>query len=369
MAVLAAAAAAVVLLAVGVYFLRPPGGTDRSQEDRKIAQDDTDRESKKTPELPRAYSNFDVALKLPPLIKEPVYQSKTPQYAVLAFGAKAHTLVWLVLDLAYDPLREKPGNKDSLYVDLNGNGDLTDPGERIPAGVITSTHEGRIAERELEQHLPQFKVGDIVTRDRKMKKYTGLTVDVGWFVPGQRYRRVTLTVNVPGRGAQSVSSPLLRFADKPADAPVIHFDGPLALRLNMSTIWHYPVDDTGKKQAAPPWYEEAPLVRGKECDLTAEIGTPGVGPGTFLLMSADIPPSDVHPVADVEFQHRDPAKPAIRVQVELTQRCCGTLFKGKVRVPEDAALGKAKVSLSFPGWADGDVSSTDTEVTVVDRRQ
>src|SRR5216684_5855606 len=32
----AAAAAAVVLLAVGVYFLRPPGGTDRSQEDRKV---------------------------------------------------------------------------------------------------------------------------------------------------------------------------------------------------------------------------------------------------------------------------------------------------------------------------------------------
>src|SRR6202043_4045331 len=71
-------------------------------------------------------------------------------------------------------------------------------------------------------------------------------------------------------------------------------------------------------------------------------------------------------IAEVEFRHRDPAKPAVLVKVDLTQRCCATLFKGKVRVPEDAAAGKAKVSLSFPGWADGNVSSTDAEVTVVD---
>jgi len=389
-----AAAAAVVLLAVGVYFLRPAGDADQSS-DREIAQAGLSLENKGSPDQrPAFFQKFlrsAVVLERPPLVKEPAYQSKSlkysnphsstlplddkelayqsksPKYAILAFGPKAETRVWVVLDLAYDPLREKPGKNDSLYIDLNGNGDLTDPEERIPVNVITSTHYDVSAKRQLEQHLPQFKAGDIVTRDGKLKKYTGLTVDVGWFVGGQRYRWVALKVNVPGRGTQSVSSPLLRFADKPADAPVIHFDGPLTMRLNMSTgILHHPVDYTGKKEAAPPWYEEAPLVRGQECDLTAEIGTPGMGPGTFALLTANIPPAEVHPIAEVEFRHRDPAKPATLVKVELTQRCCRTLFKGKVRVPEDAAAGKAIVSLSFPGWADGNVSSTDAEVTVVD---
>ena len=40
--------------------------------------------------------------------KEPVYQSK-PKYCLLVFGPKADTRVWLVLDLAYDPLKGKPG--------------------------------------------------------------------------------------------------------------------------------------------------------------------------------------------------------------------------------------------------------------------
>jgi hypothetical protein len=365
-----AAAAAVVLLAVGVYFLRQAADVDQSQGGREIAKAGIGPEKKGSLEQPQAFfqkfHQAAVVPERPPLVKEPAYKSKTPKYAVLAFGPKAETRVWLVLDLAYDPLREKPGKNDSMCIDLNGNGDLTDPGERIPVDVITSTYFDQFAKKQAEQHLPQFKAGDILIRNDKMKKYTELTVDVGWFVAGQRYRSVALNVNVPGRGTQSVSSPLLRFADKPADAPVIHFDGPLALRLNMSTIWHHPVDYTGKEEAAPPWYEEAPLVRGEECELTAQIGTPGIGAGTFALMTANIPPSDIHPVAQVEFRHRDPAKPAIRVRVELTQRCCGTLFKGKVRVPEDAAAGKAKVSLSFPGWADGNVSSTDAEVRVVD---
>src|SRR5262245_14914174 len=55
------------------------------------------------------------------LRKEPAYQSKTPQYCLLVFGPQAKVRVWLVLD------------GDALYLDRNGNGDLTDPGERLPA--------------------------------------------------------------------------------------------------------------------------------------------------------------------------------------------------------------------------------------------
>ena len=44
------------------------------------------------------------------------YQSKSPKYALLIFGPEARTRIWLVLD------------GTTLYVDRNGNGDLTDAG-------------------------------------------------------------------------------------------------------------------------------------------------------------------------------------------------------------------------------------------------
>jgi hypothetical protein len=52
------------------------------------------------------------------IAKEPAYQDK-PKYCLVVFGQKAKFPVWLVRD------------GDSLYVDRNGNGDLTDKEERI----------------------------------------------------------------------------------------------------------------------------------------------------------------------------------------------------------------------------------------------
>ena len=52
--------------------------------------------------------------------KEPAYRTKSPKYCLLVFGPEAKTRVWLVLD------------GDTLYIDRNGNGDLTEQGERVP---------------------------------------------------------------------------------------------------------------------------------------------------------------------------------------------------------------------------------------------
>src|SRR5262245_53303795 len=62
--------------------------------------------------------------------KEPAYLSKRPLYGLAAFGAKAEKAVWLVLD------KSKPegGRYDVLYIDLNGDGDLTSAGERVTPG-------------------------------------------------------------------------------------------------------------------------------------------------------------------------------------------------------------------------------------------
>src|SRR5262245_50021257 len=55
------------------------------------------------------------------IIKEPAYQSKSPKYCLLVFGPEAKTRVWLVID----------PDARLLYVDRNGNGDLTEKGERV----------------------------------------------------------------------------------------------------------------------------------------------------------------------------------------------------------------------------------------------
>src|SRR4051812_10814695 len=74
-----------------------------------------------------------------PPTKEPAYKS-APQYMLLCFGMKAETKIWLVLD------------GDRLYVDRNGDGDLTQPGEAVE-GV---KKDSRIT----------FAVGELREKDR-----------------------------------------------------------------------------------------------------------------------------------------------------------------------------------------------------------
>src|SRR5262249_8163956 len=63
------------------------------------------------------------------IVREPAYQS-TPRYCLLVFGPEARTRVWLVQDGA------------TLYVDRNGNGDLTEAGEKVAAKTNRHTEDG-----------------------------------------------------------------------------------------------------------------------------------------------------------------------------------------------------------------------------------
>ena len=56
----------------------------------------------------------------------PQFKTATPEYCLLVFGPEADARVWLVRD------------GDVLYVDRNGNGDLTEPDERVEADQNTS---------------------------------------------------------------------------------------------------------------------------------------------------------------------------------------------------------------------------------------
>jgi hypothetical protein len=219
------------------------------------------------------------------IAKEPAYQSK-PKYCLLVFGPEAKTRVWLVLD------------GDTLYADRNGNGDLTEKGERFVAGPVTNGYKGRV-----------WQVGDVAAPGGKVL-YTGLTVsDIAGVVDSTfQSRGLGISVKVPlgsTRALQSAGSAVhpaegynLRFADRPQDAPVIHFGGPLRILLR------HPERFTAGVKA------------GQKYEFEARVGTPGLDKDTPAIIDDPALGLCVDPdegtVAELEFMDRDGRKQRLR---------------------------------------------------------
>lgn len=227
------------------------------------------------------------------ITKEPAYVSKQPQYCLLVFGPKATSRVWLVID------------GDFLYIDRNGNGDLTEPGERMRFSAFRTIEQGAFAaERDLEAgdiFEGKLKHERLVVTQRRVKKSfpakerweeellalagknkETLVYDLRLSLeirprPGDPIRiagRISQYAGMDGAG-------FLQFAGRPEDAPIVHFRGPMQMGL------HSPQQ----------------LVAGAEkSDLLTLVGTPGLGNGTFASVSYDglITPGAA-PVAEIAF--------------------------------------------------------------------
>ena len=165
--------------------------------------------------------------------KEPVYKGK-PKYCLLAFGPEAKAKVWLVLD------------GDTLFVDRNGNGDLTEPGKAVLSQKAESgaasfevgalrvgplSHSGFAATvLPLVRWLPSLgeapEAKALLARDPQAKLYhLALNVEQAGRGGAGAGRRVGQRTSLDDR------SGLLQFADRPRDAPVVHFGGPWSLTL------------------------------------------------------------------------------------------------------------------------------------------
>src|SRR5262245_49144477 len=206
------------------------------------------------------------------IAKEPQYQHK-PKYALAVLGLQAQFKVWLVTD----------GNV--LYVDKNGNGDLTEAAERF-------------VRKEGGQEL-QFKVGDIKVDDqiyRDLTVYIDKLSGESWAADLPSYQKLlaadanarsySIGVDVPtsldltdekGRKVTHIwhracddAKGILQFADRPADAPVIHFGGPWQ-------VW--PCD--GQK-----------FVLDRTENFMTQVGTLGHGAGTFAVTCQHRFPTD-----------------------------------------------------------------------------
>jgi hypothetical protein len=228
------------------------------------------------------------------LRKEPAYESKQPQYCLLVFGTEAETRVWVVLD------------GDVLYLDRNGNGDLTDPSERIAAREVYRKSEDR-PDVEVMRHfeLNCWKPGEepILTCGPEVQWFYILQIlpradwhDQTWVKHWQE-KPFDFAVTTKTGHAQRAG---LRFATTPQEAPILHFDGPRRFALS---------DKYGEQHFRP----------GEAHDLGVELHAQGWN-ATVRTEVFEFP-DNVHPVAQIEFPPGWPGADPIRVRVELTGRC------------------------------------------------
>lgn len=227
------------------------------------------------------------------LAKEPAYQSKAPKYALLVFGPEARTRIWLVLD------------GTTLYVDRNGNGDLTEAGEKV-AGKKDDPRS---------EDLYTFAIGEL--RDGARRHLNAkLAVVEEKAIPGRRpsapHFRILMDVDLPGfhgmgeggRVMQLAGSAApdgeLQFADRPHDAPVLHFGGPWRIDLSGGQTFRV----------------------NREMEMYLVLVTPGRGKGTFVFTAYEgVIPANTYPRAEITFPAKKPGDPAVKVICELKERC------------------------------------------------
>ncbi len=238
------------------------------------------------------------------LAKEPRYESDQPGYVLLAFGSKATTRVWLVVD------------DDVVYLDRNGNNDLTDLDEKIRVAEVRQLTSANASFAEYRI----YGLGDIVDPSGS-PTYKKLTVrqfrrpsekfDVS--TPEDKEVKALLTQhpNLSGNISVSVDGKLHQnagplFGRTPAEAPIVHFGGPLTMRVDDELLGD-------------------PMVRrvGKESDLSLQIrlGTPGFGKDSFAYCDYDIVPENIHPTVVARFTSADVAKSPIVQTFFLKGRC------------------------------------------------
>jgi hypothetical protein len=190
------------------------------------------------------------------IAREPAYQGK-PKYGLLLFGPEAKVRMWLVVD------------GDTLYLDRQGNGDLTACGCRIGPDQRSKIELGAVPDSAGTLRQAKLSVRHL---------YNGYKLefedDTGFLQEAGSDRKVRL-----------------EFGDRPEAASIVHFGGPLAFH----------------------WYRQPPkFVPGQECEFDTWLGTPGIGKGSFAAVPCCCPPKKARFVAQIDFPHRDVNQPPIR---------------------------------------------------------
>ena len=221
------------------------------------------------------------------IAKEPRYESAEQYFALLVLGTEADKRVWFVVD------------GPNLFVDANGDGDLTGAGEKF---VATKSH----GPESLTLHSREWKVPKLALSDR----YTNVEVRFGSVNPswrpdpgasnriemerfmevvGRTPRANLSSIHVTIAGARNQFSNAM-FTTTSAKAPIFHMDGPLTLGV-LETIRAH---ELGRRKDLE--------------EINIAVGTPGDGgdqPGCFSYVMYEEFPKDARPVLEIEFPIAD----------------------------------------------------------------
>lgn len=233
------------------------------------------------------------------LTKQPAYQAK-PLYALVTLGSSLQHRHWLVLD------------GKALYFDRNGNGDITEPNERITATADASDDtQLQFQLGELEQDgRKHVKLGAIVSKVKDVSqrleapKSEGLDLDAStleiwgeFAIPGFRgrcdYGRVPRNVGPFDQHGY------LLWKYTPAEASIIHFGETWSVQLQ----------------------QHDPLFIGIENHVVIHLGSRGLGTGTFAKLGYEkVVPEGLHPRLKLWMADRNGTGPQEH-QVVLQERC------------------------------------------------
>jgi hypothetical protein len=214
--------------------------------------------------------------------KEPAYIAKRPLFGLLVFGPEAQKRIWMVFD------RSKPRDEfyDVLYVDLNANGDLTEPTERLV---------GRVQAGSVRFQLPDLR--DPATG----AVHTGFTARVS--VAPAPTIMVSLSwrdrFKMGGGNPQESEDGYLQFGDKPANAPVMWVNGDGPFRFQR-------------------WYGGR-LSMGGADDFKVFVGQRGAGTNAFWAFQEHFLPQSEAVKATLIY--RDGMDKEHRVTCLLKERC------------------------------------------------
>lgn len=216
------------------------------------------------------------------IVKEPVYSVGPPLYGLLVIGPAAKTRVWLVLD------REKKGDRyNVLYADLNGNGDLTEAGERF--GLEAKNTEGRFRLPDLKDPAGDAAHTAFSVRVSDLLDPT-IMVSMAWrggFRLGGGY------AEIPSNGGY------MKFAAKPRFAPILSANGDGPFRFQT-------------------WCSSE-LTIGAADDLKVFLGQQGLGPSSFCAFQEHVLPDGEGVQATLIY--RDAAGKEQRTSYRLNDRC------------------------------------------------
>ena len=254
---------------------------------------------------------------------EPVYQNG-PKYTLLVFGPEAEKAIWVVLD----------GN-ENIYADMNGDGDITDEGEKFDLVKGRTNPEGRTLyfNRAKLGEVPPYSIAftilvrnpDYIATDIEIRKSIDEVKKNNW--------TMGLVTRRPGRDGMTGFTSLI-FVPNQVDAQVTWMGGPLSL-----------VTDEDR------FSKESVLRRDKKDSLTVSVGTVGL-PATnsdemvITPLTQNELPEAKHPIATLRFA-------ATEIQVALDSRTNSARSHGVIDIPNAETGNSVEVEFSYPDF-DGD---------------